>query len=296
MRTLVLGGTRFFGKHLVRALLRQGDEVTIATRGRTKDDFGDAVEHILTDRTDALSLSRALSGRHFDAVCDDLAYCSNDMKVLLDTVTPARYVMVSSASVYDLRPGTPESDFDPLAGELVWCGRSEFSYDIIKQHAERALFQAYPQVNAAAVRFPFVVGEDDYTNRLYFYVEHAVKGIPMYVDNADCPMALVKSDEAGAFLAHLTKSSLIGPVNGASSGTVTVHQVLDYVRSKTGREAILSANGDPAPYNGAPAYWLDTAKAQADGFAFSSIDQWIAPLLDAYITREAASSSAETQG
>lgn len=33
MKILVLGGTRFFGVHLVNALLEDGHEVTIATRG-----------------------------------------------------------------------------------------------------------------------------------------------------------------------------------------------------------------------------------------------------------------------
>ncbi len=36
-RVLVLGGTRFFGKHLVAALLQAGYDVTIATRGITED-------------------------------------------------------------------------------------------------------------------------------------------------------------------------------------------------------------------------------------------------------------------
>ena len=39
-KVLVLGGTRFFGKHLVEALLQAGHDVTIATRGITEDSFG----------------------------------------------------------------------------------------------------------------------------------------------------------------------------------------------------------------------------------------------------------------
>ena len=34
MRLLVLGGTRFLGRHLVEAALARGDDVTIFTRGR----------------------------------------------------------------------------------------------------------------------------------------------------------------------------------------------------------------------------------------------------------------------
>ena len=46
MNILVLGGTGFFGKHLVWELLHRGHEVTIATRGRTPDDFGDRVRRL----------------------------------------------------------------------------------------------------------------------------------------------------------------------------------------------------------------------------------------------------------
>ena len=46
MKILVLGGTRFFGVHLVCALLEDGHEVTIATRGRTPDSFGSQVSRI----------------------------------------------------------------------------------------------------------------------------------------------------------------------------------------------------------------------------------------------------------
>jgi 2'-hydroxyisoflavone reductase len=34
MQLLVLGGTRFLGRHLVDAALSRGDQVTIFTRGR----------------------------------------------------------------------------------------------------------------------------------------------------------------------------------------------------------------------------------------------------------------------
>jgi len=38
-KVLVMGGTRFFGKKLVQHLLDEGNEVTIATRGRTPDPY-----------------------------------------------------------------------------------------------------------------------------------------------------------------------------------------------------------------------------------------------------------------
>ena len=60
MKILVLGGTRFFGIHMVRALLEKGQDVTIATRGLTPDDFGDKVKRIIFQRTDEQSEKEAL--------------------------------------------------------------------------------------------------------------------------------------------------------------------------------------------------------------------------------------------
>ena len=37
MDILILGGTRYFGIHMVNELINQGHNITIATRGRTSD-------------------------------------------------------------------------------------------------------------------------------------------------------------------------------------------------------------------------------------------------------------------
>lgn len=48
MNILVLGGTDFAENSGVE-LLHRGHEVTIATRGRTPDDFGDRVRRLIVD-------------------------------------------------------------------------------------------------------------------------------------------------------------------------------------------------------------------------------------------------------
>ena len=45
MNILVSGGTRFFGIHMVNELLTAGHDVTIATRGKASDSFGDKVDN-----------------------------------------------------------------------------------------------------------------------------------------------------------------------------------------------------------------------------------------------------------
>ena len=47
MKVLVIGGTRFFGIHMVNELLSKGHEVTIATRGNAMDGYGSRVSRII---------------------------------------------------------------------------------------------------------------------------------------------------------------------------------------------------------------------------------------------------------
>ena len=283
MKILVIGGTRFMGKHLVNELLKAGHEVTIATRGITKDNLGDSVKRIGIDRQCEDSLKAGFANMNFDVVYDSLAYCSNDIKILLDNISCHKYITISTTAVYDKHMGTREEDFNPLTKKLIWCDRTEFPYGEIKRQAECALFQQYAHIHSVAVRFPFVVGEDDYTKRLYFYVDHILNQKPMYVDNFDKQMAFVRSDEAGKFLAYFANNDYAGPINGASSSTVSIGDISDYVESKTGKKAILALKGEPAPYNGEKEYSINTDKAGALGFDFSPLKEWIYGLVDIYI-------------
>lgn len=42
MKILMLGGTKYFGRRLVHLLIQDGHDITVATRGNTEDDFGEA--------------------------------------------------------------------------------------------------------------------------------------------------------------------------------------------------------------------------------------------------------------
>ena len=62
MNILVIGGTRYFGIHMVNKLLEQGHDITIATRGETPDSYGDRVKRIIIERTNEESMRKILQG------------------------------------------------------------------------------------------------------------------------------------------------------------------------------------------------------------------------------------------
>ena len=178
---------------------------------------------------------------------------------------------------------TVESDFDGSSKELIWCDRGDFPYEEIKRQAECALWKKYVDRNWIAVRYPFVIGKDDYTKRLLFYVEHIMKSIPMNVDNLNAQMGYIRSDEAGKFMAFLIDKDIRGAINGSSEGTISIREIIEYVEKKTGTKAIISKKGEDAPYNGVPVYSINTKKAELLGFRFSVLQDWIYELLDYYI-------------
>ncbi|TLG75284.1 NAD-dependent epimerase/dehydratase family protein [Culicoidibacter larvae] len=284
MKVLFFGGTRFFGVHAVNYLLAAGHDVTIATRGLTADSFGTAVNRLVIDRNNRQQLAQVLGEKYFDVIVDNLAYSSNDVRNLLDAIQPARYVITSTMSVYrDLHLETTEADYDPLSHDLIWCERDTFTYDEVKRQAEAALFQKYAATRSVAVRYPYVIGNDDYTKRLYFYVEHVIKQQAMFVDSLDVQFAFVSADEAGQFLSFLATADFVGPINGASFGTITLGEIISYVEQKCGKAVVLDEAGDGAPYNGTPSYSLPANLAKEIGFAFSEVGDWIYGLLDELI-------------
>ena len=280
-KVLVLGGTRFFGKYLVQSLIDQGLDVTIATRGNTKDSFGDQVNRIIFDRTDEESIKTALTKETYDVIYDNIAYTSNDIEILLRHVTPKRYIVTSSMSAYhELHFDLNEADFDPAEEPFRLVSSEEVNYAEGKRTVEEILTQKYSQIPSVFVRFPYVIGADDYTKRFTFYIDHLIKQKPMAVDNLTHQMGFVDAQEAGKFLAFLGTSSFTGPINGASKGTISLEEVLQYVSKKTGLSPLFSETGDQGPYNGTPAYSINVALAEEIGFSFSQLQDWIYQLCD----------------
>src|SRR5918995_2158890 len=99
MNLLILGGTRFVGRHLVAVALSHNHKVTLFNRGKSQALPVADVEMIHGDRNRDLE---KLQGRRWDAVVDTSGYLPRAVRaaaeVLADSVD--RYVFISSQSVY----------------------------------------------------------------------------------------------------------------------------------------------------------------------------------------------------
>ena len=280
MNILFLGGTRYFGKKAVEKLIENGHNVTVATRG---NNIVNAAKNLIVERYDSVSMQKVFAGLHFDVVADSLAYSSNDVKIALDNISCRRYVMTSSAAVYQRNFDLKETDFNPLDDKVIWCSRNDYPYDETKRQAEKALFQCYGGINKAAVRFPYVIGKDDYTKRMEFYVSHIVNQIPINVNNLSEQLSFVFSDDAGKFLAFMCENEYNGAVNGACSETISPAEIIGYIERRSGKRAVLDKNGETAPYNNDKSHSINTDLAQRLGFSFSPLKERLYALIDFYL-------------
>ena len=81
--------------------------------GRHQIHLGIRLKRIFLERTKEESVREALSGTHYDVVIDKIAYCSNDIKYVMDVIDCDKYIYMSSTSVYNPKHiNTVEADFD----------------------------------------------------------------------------------------------------------------------------------------------------------------------------------------
>jgi 2'-hydroxyisoflavone reductase len=220
MRILIIGGTRFVGRHIAETALAAGHELTLLHRGRSQPTSLADVEHLLADRDADLSV---LHGRSFDATIDVCAYWPRQVRALAAAIGDrgGHYVYISSVSAYadTDRPGGDESiplatvdTDDPDALEM-----SDTTYGPLKALCEQAAIDAYGKDAVTIVRPSYVVGPYDPTGRFTWWVDRLARSGPVLCPGpADSPMQLIDVRDQAAWIVGLVESGTTGPFHSCS--------------------------------------------------------------------------------
>ena len=282
-KVLVLGGTRFFGLKLVNKLLEANMVVTITTRGNNPNPFGDQVTHLIVDRENKIELQKTVGDTYWDVVYDNICYASKEALEACDIFEGkvGKYIVTSTLSVYGLGTDMKEEEVDTATMPIKMGSKEDFSYQEGKQMAEAVFFQK-ADFPVAAMRIPIVMGQDDYTDRLKFHIEHVLKEIPMQVGGLETRMAYINSDEAAEFLFWLGQNDVTGPINAAADGTISMGELLGMIEETVGKRAVLHSETPKehqSPYGLPSSWYMDTSKAKASGFVFSHLNDWLPQLI-----------------
>lgn len=309
MRWLVIGGTSFFGKHLVERLLARGDQVSIFSRGERRPAFWDRIEHIRGDRTNRRAFVQALRNRAFDVVVDNIAFEREDVLAAGDALRGrvGHYILTSTGSVYIGREGPPPTLRPLLEDDADITAHTGDSHGDGKRACEQFLRTRHPYP-FTIIRPPIVQGPEDPSRRGWFWYERIRDGGPVLVPQRQ-PSVIWRQAYSGdvvqAFLRAAGNTSSFGKTyNVAMDEVVSLEDFVRLSASILERPDPVVAVPQDLLRREAPWYRptfshrfvLDTTKIKHDlGFVCTPLRQWLEDTIRWHLTSDLGPSDGYTR-
>lgn len=238
MNILILGGTRFVGRHIAEAALARGHRVTLFNRGQSDPSPDIDVEQVRGDRDGDLT---ALRGRRWDAVIDVSGYVPRIVRASAELLAGAvgHYTFISTASVYAptsrvgrVDEGTPTKMIADGTREDV---EDTFVYGALKALCERAVERLMPN-RTLVPRLSLVVGPRDPTDRFTYWPRRVARGGPILAfDTSDrAVIPFIDARDAASWIVAGVERGLTGTFNLGGTAGLTIGDVLETCRTVSG--------------------------------------------------------------
>lgn len=290
MKLLIIGGTRFLGRHLVSAALERDHEITLFNRGTHSSVKN--VEMIQGDRHTDIG---KLRGRRWDAVIDTCGMLPSAVRSAAEVLSGSvdRYIFISSQNAYaDVStPGVTETA--PVATltstqldeahAIDRSGEPSYGklYGGLKALCEQAAEEVMPN-RVLIIRPGLIVGPNDYTDRFTYWVARIARGgevlapgrpdrFVQFIDVRDLSewiLRMVERREAGAYYASNMPK------------TFTMKNVLDECKAVSQSDAIFTwasekflLENEVAAWSEMPLWLPEDAAPHLKGFMFVSSDK-----------------------
>jgi len=212
MNILIIGGTKFLGRHIAEAALKRNHQLTLFHRGKTNPDLFPEIEHVHGDREKDLALLRE---KKFDAVVDTCGYFPRVVSISAEALKQnvGRYLFISTISVYK-DPVSPDenspvgtiedSTMEEITGE---------SYGPLKALCEQVVRDAYSE-RATIVRPGLIVGPNDPSDRFtYWPVRMERGGDVLAPDRKNQPVQIIDVRDLAEWCVSAIEKNVTGTYN-----------------------------------------------------------------------------------
>ncbi len=239
MKLLILGGTRFLGRHLAQQALAAGHELTLLHRGRSATGLFPEAEHLIADRDREGEFHAALhgapSGGAWDAVVDTSAYLPRQVQAAAAALAGrvGQYQLVSTISVYagfDAAVTTEDAPLQVLADPRVQLVDGS-TYGGLKALCEAAAHEGFED-GCLVSRPGLLVGPFDPTGRFTWWVQRFVRADSGGDEETEvlapgdpaAPVQFIDARDAAAWMLHQAEAghrgtyNLTGPESPATMG------------------------------------------------------------------------------
>jgi len=234
VKLLVLGGTRFLGRHVAEQALAAGHRVTLLHRGRSGPGLFPQAEHRVADRDGDLSV---LGGsEHWDAVIDTSAYVPRQVRAVAERLAGrvGHYQLVSTISVYadPCRAGTDEdaAPLQTLADPATEAVTGE-TYGGLKVLCEAAARQGFAG-RCLVSRPGLLVGPHDPTERFTWWMRRLARGGEVLAPgDPAAPVQFIDARDAAAWMLRQAEHGTCGNFNlTGPAAPLTMGGLLDEAR------------------------------------------------------------------
>ncbi|MBI3153042.1 MAG: SDR family oxidoreductase [Chloroflexi bacterium] len=287
MKILIIGGTRFLGRHLVSSARARGHQVTLFNRGMTNPELFRNVEKIQGDREkdldqlsgDGLSKEHrndaSASKRQWDAVIDTCGYFPRIVRMSAEALKDKveQYVFISSISAYADFKKIGINESDPL-GKIEDETMEEItgeSYGPLKALCEKTVQDVFG-INSLIIRPGLIVGPHDPTDRFtYWPVRIARGGDVLAPDSPNALTQIIDVRDLSDFMIKLIEQNVSGVFN-VTGEPLLLGTLFETCKQISGSDAnfkwasveFLNEN-NVAPWSDMPAWLPDTDEEK--GFA-----------------------------
>jgi len=306
MRVLIIGGTRFLGRHLVQSALAHRHKVTLFNRGLTNPDLFPQVETIQGDREKDLA---ELLGREWDAVIDTCGYVPRIVHLSAQSLegNVSRYDFISCLSVYASfsKVGIDESDpVGQMEDETVEEITGE-TYGPLKVLCEKVVQDTFGGEGALIVRPGLIVGPYDSTDRFtYWPVRVSRGGDVLAPEKPDAPVQIIDVRDLSDFIIKLIEEKASGVYNATGPDyELTLGAMLETCKQVSKSDANFKwatleflARHEVAPWSDMPVWipnigedagfsHVDVSKAIKAGLTFRPLEDTVRDTLEWAETR-----------
>ncbi len=297
-RILILGGTRFLGRHIAQQALAAGHQVTLLHRGLSHAALFGQAQHLIADRNQDLSV---LHGQTWDVAIDTSAYWPRQVQQVAVALAArvGQYQLVSSISAYQhfsANGTTEDAPLQPLDDPTTETVDGS-TYGGLKALCEAQAQAAFGQ-RCLVSRPGLLVGPHDPTGRFSWWVRRLLQGgevlapgdpaAPVqFIDARDvAAWILLQADKAthGVFNLNGPDQALSwGGLLNAAQQTLNRNARLHWV----GEEFLLQQGVQPwtelpvwLPQASQPMHRINCTRAQATGLMCRPLQQTLQDTAD----------------
>lgn len=217
-KVLVIGGTKYLGLEFIKLLNKSNTKLFVASRKKIE------VENFITiDRKNQKNLNQLFIDNQFDIVVDFINYSGLDSKILINSINQQekvpKLILISTVYTYAMPLETKydsiydETSFNPLDYKTSIMDRPHVSYAEGKRNMESYCIQNYRKDKLVILRFPIILGYNDYTRRTHFYIDKIKNNIKINPMNIHKMGSYIFSNEAANSILNFVNSNYYGIYN-----------------------------------------------------------------------------------